>query len=164
MNEMTNTSSMPKTIFSLAIILYLIVFGAMYVFVSYVFGPGAAVFLSLIPFFPLIIAIRMHKKWLTLKGRQFVYLGILLIITFCAVPGLVWYWYDLGMDHIYAVHLERVKFVDYLHDDPAFRNLMLVERKGCWLEGTVPTKADLVRLKSILDQNQSIGCDDVTIR
>lgn len=164
MNEITNASSMPKTIFSLAIILYLIVFGAVYVFVSHVFGPGAAILLSLIPFFPLIIAIRMRKKWLTLKSREFVYLGILLIITFCAVPGLIWYWYDLGMDHFYAVHLERVNFVDTLHNDPAFRNLVLVERKGCWLEGTVPTETDLVRLKSILDQNQSIGCDHVTVR
>jgi hypothetical protein len=164
MNEITITSSMPKLFFSLAIILYLIVFGAVYVFVSHVFGPGAAILLSLIPFFPLIIAIRMRKKWLTLKGREFVYLVILLIITFCAVPGLILYWYDLGMDHFYAAHMEHVKIVNSLQNDPAFRNLMLVERKGCWLEGTVPTEADLERLKSILDQDHTIGCDDVTVR
>jgi hypothetical protein len=157
MNEMTNTSSMPKIIFSLAIIIYLIVFGALFVFVSHVFGLGAAILLSLMPLFPLIIAIRMGKKWLTLKGREFVYLGILLIITFCAVPGLIWSWYDSGLDYMYAAHLERMKFVDLLHKDPAFRNLQLVEKRGCWLEGTVPTEADLVRLKSILDQNHKIG-------
>jgi hypothetical protein len=155
---------MPKNIFSLAIILYLIVFGALFVFVSHVFGPGAAIFLSLIPLFPLIIAIRMRKKWLTLKGREFVYLGILLIITFCAVPGLIWYWYDLGMDHWYAKHLERVQFVHILHNDPAFLNLKLIESKGGLLDGTVPTDADLERLKSILSQNQLIDCGNVTVR
>ena len=164
MNAITHTSSMTRNFFSLAIIIYLILFEAVFVFVSHVFGFGCAILLSLIPLFPLIIAIRMRKRWLILKGRDFIYLSILLIITFCAVPGLIWKWYDLGMDHFYAEHLERVKFVYLLHKDPSFRNLILVERKGCWLEGTVSTEADLDRLKSLAaTHNDSIYCGNVTV-
>ena len=155
---------MPQKIFSLAIVLYLSVFGAVFIFVSHVFGPGDAILLSLMPFFPLIIAIRMRRKWLTLKGRESVYLGILLIITFCAVPGLIWYWYDLGMDRLYAEHLERVKFMHLLHEDSAFQKLELVERKGCWLEGAVRTPADLDRLRSFAATHyDSIYCGNVTV-
>jgi hypothetical protein len=163
MSDRTNISSIPKNIFSLAITLYLIVFGIIFVFVSQVFGSGAAIFLSLIPLFPLLIAIRMRIKWQTLKGRELVYLGVLLIITFCSVPGLIWYWYDLGMDHFYAEHIERLEFLRLLHNDPAFQSLKLVERKGCWLEGTVPLESDLDRLKSFVDSNNStIYCGHVT--
>jgi hypothetical protein len=163
MITIANAPSTRRNIFSLAIIMYLIIFAAVFLFVSNVFGPGEAILLSLIPLFPLIVAIRMRTRWLSLKYRETVYLGILLIITFCAVPGLIWYWYDLGMDRFYAEHLERARFVDLLHKDPAFRNLVLVERKGCWLEGEVPTAADLVRLQALVDNNGRMGCERVRI-
>ena len=50
-------------LFSLAILGYLAACAAGFVSVSRVFGLGSAMVLSLVPVFPLIVAVRMRRRW-----------------------------------------------------------------------------------------------------
>src|SRR5688572_6622604 len=55
-------------LFTLVILLYLVVWAVGFAFVSRVFGPGGAIALSLILVFPLVVAVRMGRRWTAVRG------------------------------------------------------------------------------------------------
>jgi hypothetical protein len=123
-----------------------------FIFVASAFGPGSASILVLFLVPPLIVALRLRRRWLTVRGREIVYLVILCCTAVGAVIFVVRDWYDKGMDRSYAEDVQWTKFEHLLRRDQAFRNvtIKLTDRKHIyWVEGTVASEEDLDRLRSL---------------
>jgi hypothetical protein len=121
-------------------------------FVASAFGVGAASVLLLFLIPPLIVALRLPRRWLTVRRREVVYLAILCCAAFGAIFFVVRDWYDKGMDHSHAEDIQWAKFEQLLRRDQAFRNVVikLTDRKHIyWVEGTVSSEEDLNRLRSL---------------
>jgi hypothetical protein len=164
MNDKTaNASSATRIVFSLVLLAYVLLWLAGFAFVSGVFGLVPAIGVSLILLFPFIAGVRMRSNWQSLRGREFVFLFTLSIFVFGAVGGVVWNWYATGMDRRHSEDVECAEFGRLLRKDPAFRNVKLfVSGKHIfWIRGTVASKADLDRLRSLaaqtpLDWNEEV--------
>jgi hypothetical protein len=139
-------------LFSLAILAYLIAWAAGFAFVSRVFGLDDAMFLSLIPVFPLIVAIRLRRRWPAVRGTELILLLLLLTIASGGGVFVVRDWFDKGMDHRHAEDVQWAEFGVILRKDPAFKNVEIKKslRKNIyWVDGVVATEADLDRLQSL---------------
>ncbi len=139
-------------LFSLAILGYLVAWAAGFAFISRVFGLEGAMLLSLIPVFPLIVAIRLRRRWPAVRGTDLVRLFLLLAIASGAEVFVVRDWIDKGMDRQHAEDLMWAEFGVALRRDPAFKNVEIKKslRKDIyWVSGTVDTEADLERLRSL---------------
>jgi hypothetical protein len=147
---------------TLVVAAYLLVWGAGFIFVSQEFGIVSAIKLSLIPVLPLVVALRMCSRWPTVRGREFAFLLALVIIVSGAAVGVLWNWYDTGMDRFHAEDLEYAEFVRTLRKDPAFHNVkpFVSPKHLFWLRGTVASDADLARLRSLADQGRFIRWND----
>lgn len=142
-----------RRVFSVAMVVYLIIWVVVFAFVYRVFGSGFAIALSVILALPIAIALRMFRRWHFLRRREFVFLFALLIVVFGTISGLIWNWYDTGMDRRHVKEMEFVEFGHRLQKDPAFRNIeLLVSPKEFWMRGTVASSSDLNRLKSLAAQ------------
>ncbi len=150
----TNRPLATRKVFSLALVGYFLLWLAGFAFVYRVFGFFPAIGLSLILVFPLIVGIRMRGKWQSLRPREFVLLSALLVIVLAAGSGLVWNWYATGMDRRHTEDVECAAFGRLLRKDPAFRKVeIFVSGKHIfWIRGSVASKADLDRLRSLAAQ------------
>ena len=82
------------------------------------------------------------------------FLFTLLTIALVAVGGIVWNWYDTGMDREHTEDVDYAEFGRLLHSDHAFQNIeLLVSRKHIFLmRGSVATNADRDRLRLLAAQ------------
>jgi len=150
----TNVSLATRKALSLALLAYFALWLAGLAFVYRVFGFIPAIGLSLILVFPFLVGVRMRGKWQSLRPQEFVFLSALLVIVLAAGSGLVWNWYATGMDRRHTEDVQYAEFGRLLRKDPAFRNVELfVSGKHIfWIGGTVASKADLDRLRSLAAQ------------
>ncbi len=140
---------------SLVILVGLIAWAGGFVFVFRVFGLGSAMLLSLVLAFPLIVAVRMRRRWPAVRGAEFVLLSILSAVASGGGAFVVWDWFDKGMDQDHAAYLKYAKLGRRLSMDPAFRHVEahLAGRRGIyWVSGEVASKADLDRLIALARQ------------
>lgn len=134
-----------------------------FAFVSGEFGiPGATV-LSLLLAWPLVVAIRLHRRWPAVHGRELVFLVILL----CASAGggfrVVRAWYASGRDRHHAADVRWGAFERRLRGQPAFRNVQVEKSKRKnihWAGGVVDSEEDLTRLKQLAAE---YGIDQVLV-
>ena len=137
-------------LFSLAFLVYLIVWAAGFGFASREFGLGAATVLSSIPALPLIVGLRMRRRWHSVQSKELVLLALLLVVAIGSSLVVVRNWYETGMDRY---HSEDVKFVEFgraLRKDPAFQDIRICFTKTkhiYWVSGTVKSESDLSRLR-----------------
>ena len=144
---------------------YLIIWAVVFIFVYHVFGIGAAMGLTVILALPFAVALRMFSRWQSLRRQEFAFLFTVGIVAFGATGGLVWNWYDKGMDLRHAKDVEFIEFGRRLQKDPAFRDVeLLVSPKEFWMRGTVTSDADLDRLRSLAAQGHiSWDMDEVKV-
>lgn len=142
-----------RTLIALAVLICLapLVFG--FVIVASDFGPRAAsvlFFLFLLP--SLVVAVRLHRRWPAVQGREVVYLAVLSCVALGAVVFVVRDWYDKGLQYYHAEDVRWSEFGRLMRRDPAFRNVQirLTHRKHIYyVEGSVASQADLDRLQSL---------------
>ena len=155
MNLVTTIATLSaRRVLSLAIVAYFTAWAGAVVFVSHMFGIYAAIALSLIFVFPFAIALRMRSRWQALRRHEFAFLITFLILVLSAAGGLVWNWYDTGMDQRHALDVEFIEFGRLLREEPTFRSveLFVSEKHNFWMRGTVASSADLTRLRSLAAQ------------
>src|SRR5437867_2998970 len=91
-----------------------------FAFVSWDFGFRGAAVLSLVLALPLVVAVRLRRRWPAVRGRELVFLATL----FCAVSGggifVVRAWYDDGLDRDHAEDVRWAEFERRLRRDAAF--------------------------------------------
>ena len=156
-----------RRVFSLAIFAYLVVWVVVFVFLSRVFGNGDAILLSLAFVPPLVIALRMLRRWPLVRRRELAYLSALVIFISGASVYVVRYWSEIGMDRGHEAYEEFVEFRRLLARDPAFRNVELsyYENLKCpyWMRGSVTSDADADRLRSIADQCRAYIAEEIDV-
>jgi hypothetical protein len=144
-----------KGLFALAVITYLIVWIFEFIFEYNTFGGGAAITSSVALVIPFVISLKMFIRWHSLRGREFIYLLILVILAFGTDGYLNWNGYDKGLDITHALDMEFIEFGQLLHKDPAFQNVILMQTsKEKWLEGTVKSNEDLFRLRKLAEEGE----------
>jgi len=79
-----------RRILSWGIAAYLVVWAAVLIFVSRVFGTGGAIAMSLILTIPFAIAVRMASSAASVRGREFAFLSILLVVVFGGSAFVIW--------------------------------------------------------------------------
>ncbi len=141
-------------VLALLIGLYLAAWGSAFLFVSREFGVVAAIALSLMPVFPLAVAVRMCLRWPAVRQRELAFLLVLVMIAAGSVVGVVWDWYATGMNRYHAEDLEYAAFSRTVRKDPAFLNVELwVSPKHIfWMRGTLASDPDLARLRTLANQ------------
>lgn len=161
----TNASLTSRKVLSLALPAYFVLCFAGVAFAYRVFGFVPAIGLSLILLVPFIFGIRMRGRWQSLRPRELVLLCVLLVIVLGAASVLVWNWYAIGMDRWHTEDMQYAEFGRLLRKDPAFRNIELyVSGKHIsWIRGTVTSKADLDRLRSLAAQYPVGWNEDVEV-
>jgi hypothetical protein len=130
-------------------------FAAASVFVSRVFGLSNALAVSLLLIPPLVIAVRLRRRWPAVRGRELAFLAILLCVSSAGTVFVVWDWYATGMDRYHAEDVKWTEFEQLIRRDAALRDVRvnLTRRKHIyWASGTVASEADLDRLKSLASQ------------
>jgi hypothetical protein len=142
-------------LFSLAILVYLLIWAVGFVFVSRVFGIGITTLLFLIPVLPLVDGLRMRRRWPVVRAREFAFLALLLIVASGCVIGVVKNWYETGMDRRHAEDVKWAEFGRALRQDTAFQDLEIhsSRKHTYWVSGTVASEADVRRLNWL-----AIGC------
>jgi hypothetical protein len=145
------SSHFAAKLFSLAILVYLLIWAAGFVFVSRVFGIGNTTILFLIPALPFVVGLRMRRRWPAVRTREFAFLTLLLIVASGGVIGVVKNWYENGMDRYHADDVKWAEFGRALRKDTTFQDLAihLTRKHGYWVSGTVASEADLGRLNSL---------------
>ena len=138
-------------LFSLAMIVYIIMWAAGFVFVAQVFGIGGTTILSLIPALPFVVGLKMRRRWPAVRRREFAFLALLLIVATGGVIGVVGKWYETGMDRYHADDVKWAEFGRALRKDAAFQDfeIHLSRKHGYWVSGTVASEADIGRLNSL---------------
>ena len=111
---------------------------------------AALLLLFLLP--PLVVALRLRRRWPTVGKREVVYLAVLTCVAFGAIIFVVRDWYDKGIDHDHAVAVQWSRFERLIRRDPAFRDVQVkvtARKRIYYVEGTVASEADVDRLKSL---------------
>jgi hypothetical protein len=101
----TAVPSTAKKAFALGIAAYVVAWVGVFVFMFRVFGMGGAIVLSLVLAYPLFVAVRMHLRWPTVRGREFAFLLLLLAIVIGGSGGVIWRCYDQCIDLQHAQDL-----------------------------------------------------------
>lgn len=150
MEAVPNTAqraALSMSVFASAILL--VVGGA---FVSREFGFRGAAMLSLLPVLPLVVAVRLRRRWPAVPGRELTFL----LILFCAAAGgsafVVRAWYAAGLDRRHADDVRWTEFERRMRRDSAFQDIQVhkPERKNIhWASGAVDSEADLAGLHSL---------------
>jgi hypothetical protein len=156
-----------KKAFSAAIAAYGIIWTCVIVYLLHAFGlDRSVVWLSviLILIVPLIIALRMHRRWPKVRGREFTWLIVLLIFVLMGGAYVVGYWHDAGLDKEHARNVRFVELTRLVDKDPVFNNIELIYQpfkvgNGYYcIKGSVPTQADLEHLQMLCDQYGFVQC------
>ncbi len=141
-----------RMMIAVAILACLALFVAGFVFVALVFGLPEALALSLLLTPPLVVAVRLRRRWPAVRGRELAFLAILLCVASGGVVFVVWDWYATGMARYHGEDVKWTEFERLIRRDAAFRDVRinLTDRKHIyWAGGTVPSEADLDRLMSL---------------
>ena len=153
MSDSQTISSTARNVFLFAILAYLILWVAVLVFLWQMFGAVFSLILSVLVGFPLVIALWMYPRFQSVKKREWIFLLILFCFAFLGSVYVIFDNFQHGLHLRHAEHLRRARLADFLHEDPAFENVKLVDDgKFCSFEGTVATEADLERLRSLITQ------------
>jgi hypothetical protein len=153
MNRGNTSNILLRSLFSLAIFVYVVIWAVVFLFESSPFGIGSSILSSFILAVPFVIALRMLFRWNTLRVHEFVYLLALTIFVYGGVAYSIWDMFDKGQDRYYKEQLEFSEFDYLLHKDPAFHNVELLEApKAFWMRGIVNSDVDLDRLKKLSSQ------------
>ena len=138
-----------RRLFTIGIAAYLLAWIGVTWHLVQVFWYSPVMWLAVVESFPLIAAFRMRRRWPAVKPSEIVYPIVLISVAsggaYAAVSN--WYGYEMHRDH--AEDLQYAELERLMREDPAFRHveIRLSDRKHIyWLEGTVPTDADLKRL------------------
>jgi hypothetical protein len=126
-----------------------------FVFVSFVFGLPSASALSLLLTPPLVIGVRLSRRWSAVTVRDLTFLTIVLSVALGGAAFVVWDWYATGMDRDHAEDVKWTEFERVIRRDSAFKDVRinLQDRKHFhWASGTVASEADLDRLVSLASQ------------
>lgn len=123
-----------------------------FAFVSQGFGFSSAATLSLLHALPLIVAVRLRRRWPGVRGRELAFLGVLFSVAAGGSAYVVRAWYADGLDRDHAEDVRWAEFERRFRRDPAFRDVQVhkSERKNVhWASGAVNSEADLARLQSL---------------
>ena len=126
--------------------------GAGFAWFSRDFGPSNAAILSLFFVPPLLVAVRLRRRWPNVLRRELGFLAIVLCASLAAIGIVAQSWYASGMDRMHAEDVRWARFETLLRKDPKFRHVainLLSRRQTYWASGTVASQADLDRLKSL---------------
>jgi hypothetical protein len=141
-----------RRLMTVAPLVYLAISMAGCAFISNVFGLSGALALSLVLMPPLVVAVRLRRRWPGVRGRELAFLALLLAISCGGVAYVVRDWYETGMDRYHAEDERWAEFERLLRRDPALRDVRinLTDRYHIyWASGTVASEAELDRLKSL---------------
>jgi hypothetical protein len=141
---------------------YLAVSLLLFIHVSRVFGPLAAIELLLIPAFALVIAAPIGIRASYVRWSEVACFAVLMIVTAIAVTAILTSWYRTGMDRDYAEDLEDAQLNRLISRDPAFSAVELyVSPKHLFLmRGKVRSDADLRRLRTLASSCHHIRWND----
>jgi hypothetical protein len=142
-----------RTGIALAVLLCLAFLVRGFISVASDFGAFAAFsifFPVLLP--PFVVATHLWRRCHNVQGREVAYAAILACFCLGAIIFVVRDWYAKGMHRQHAEDLQWSQFERLIRRDPAFGNVQitLTDRKHIYyVEGTVPSREDLERLKSL---------------
>lgn len=145
---------------SVVILVYVIGWGAEFIFISREFGFKNAIGISFLLLIPFLLIISMRRRWKLLGVGDW---GLLFVVVAVAAFGTKTFqdrWYESGWHYRHGKwtffpapsqeSLNWSEFKEEFHKDPSFKNLRVHRPKGSkddyWLEGTLESEADLVRL------------------
>lgn len=114
-----------------------------FVLVLRAFGLPDALRLSLLLTLPLVVAVRLGRRWPAEWTRDLAYLAILLCLVLAVVVLAI-------RDVAHREGVKWAKFEGLIRQDPAFRNVRIrvTDLKDIhWAEGTVTSEEDLARLR-----------------
>jgi hypothetical protein len=115
--------STSQKVLLLGIVAYAVVWMGLLLFAYRVFGAGGATGLSLILVFPLVVAVPMRHRRAAVRGREFAFLFVLLVIVLAGSAFMVHGWYDAGMDRQHSDDLRFSELSHVAHSEAAFRNI-----------------------------------------
>jgi hypothetical protein len=140
-------------------LVYVVAWAAIVVFACREFGAGGVVTLSWLLLLPFLIGIRLRRHWPDVRKRDLAGLAASVLLLPIAGGGLViWQSYDLGIPEAHARDLRFAELGRCIGQDPAFRDVEAKQipfKALCPIydiEGTVTSKADLDRLKTLVEQ------------
>jgi len=152
----TSELSTARKAFSLGIAVYAVAWAGVFVFVYRVFGIDLpAILLSLILAVPLVVAVRMRCRWPALRGREFVFLLLLVIFASGGGVFVIQHLYDTCRDLMRTEDRRFDEFTRIAHADPAFRDinfLTVSSKRFRQIQGTVATQADLDRFQTLFHE------------
>jgi ABC-type uncharacterized transport system permease subunit len=107
MNKMTTISTLTfRRTVTIGTVVYFMALVAGFVFVTQIFGAISAIKLSIIPILPIIVAVRVRRRWPSVRGREIAFFFALILIVTGSSIGVVWNWFYTGMDRLHAEDLE----------------------------------------------------------
>jgi hypothetical protein len=147
-----------KKTLSRGIAFYLVFWAMAFLILSVGFGVSWAATLSLLLAVPPLIAVCLRFREGPIRDREMAYLLVTAIFVFVGSIYIVSYWHDIGIDEEHARYNRFMELTHVVHDDAAFRKVELtytpfkIECGLYRMQGTVASKADLGRLRSLAEQ------------
>ena len=143
-------TTLAARLFSVAIVVYLVVCVAGFIFLATVFRLIPVLILSLISALPLIGGLRLRRRWNSVKVSE---IGLLVVLLAIATGGeimVVKQWYKEG-DHLAPSEEARIwkEFKQQVHREPGLQNIEIRKLKEYFVSGKVESEADFQRLISL---------------
>jgi hypothetical protein len=160
-SAMTTTTPGKRTIahrvFLLGIAAYAIASLGVLIFVYQVFGMYGVGGLSWILILPFLVAIEICRRWPQVRGREFAYRLVLIIVAFAGSALMIRNWHGQCVDlhHAHDVSFEKLSRI--VSENPAYRNIKLARvpfkafNPIYQIQGTVASQTDLERFPSLCD-------------
>ncbi len=140
-----------------ALVAYAVVCVVGFVVIASKYGLRPSLALSLIAIAPVLIGLRIHRRWESVRSQEFVFLAILWVICIGGVTLITRAWDEGGFyGTVFATPTEEdsnwKRFKNELRRDAAFRDLTIEHFRGVsWVKGSLGSEADLERLVSSPD-------------
>ncbi|MBN1395689.1 MAG: hypothetical protein JW959_11755 [Pirellulales bacterium] len=138
-------------------------------FIMFGIDAGAVVLMS-ITAVPALVALRMLLRTAEVKKREWVFLAVLTLFVLGSGLYTIGYWVDIGLADNHASNSRFRELTACAKKDSAFSNIEFsriefkVGHDLFEIRGTVPSQADLERLKSLCDKYRfSFHAKDVVI-
>ena len=151
---------MQRVAFMAATVAFVGFFAGGFALVARDFGLGSAAILLLVLAWPLIVAVRLSRRWSAVRDKELAFLAILFCIAGGASTFLVGTWYDSGLHRRHAEDLSWAEFEVRLRDVPAFRDVRVHKSEGKhihWVGGVLDSDADLEHLNVLASECGIIG-------
>jgi hypothetical protein len=148
--------SRAKTAFSVGIGGYAAGWIGVCIFVQQAFGLDIpALLLFLVLTIPLIVAMRMRRRWPVLSGREYAYLLSLIILVLLGCVFVIQNWYVQGIDLQHAQDLKFDELMQNAKEDPQYLHVefSITNHKGRYIiSGSVASQTDLKHLQAMCKQ------------